>query len=158
MGMVEDDDEDDILARAIGDVGVAVTGRRSVRYGWRWAARCLKTIAHEEELILDVPLSAAVEPIHAVLAATKHPLLSGQPVTVNDQHGIRWITGGSSGKLNPVLITVSLTSEAYGTSLKIRGAAKEGIVKQRSVAESVDRIMGMLTDHFGKWDIIDVIG
>jgi hypothetical protein len=158
MGMVENDNEDDILARAIGDVAVAVTGRRGVRCGGWWAARRLKTVAHEEMLILDLPLSAAAEPVHAALAATKHPLLSGQPATVDDPHRVRWIIAdGGTGKLNPVLITVSLTSEAYGTALKIRGAAKEGIIKQRSAQKSVDRLMGLLTDLYHIHDIIDII-
>ena len=155
--MVENDDEDDILARAIGDVGAAVTGRCGAGRGGRWAARRLKTVAHEEVLILDMPLSAATEPVHAALAAMKHPLLSDQPAMADDQHGIRWIAGGGIGKLNPVLITVSLTSEAHGTAIKIRGAAKEGIIKQRSAQQSVDRLMGLLTDLVDVYDIIDII-
>jgi hypothetical protein len=108
-------------------------------------------------LILDMPLSAAAEPVHAALAATKHPLLSGQPAAVDDQHGIRWIAGSGIGTLNPVLITVSLTSEGYGTAIKIRGAAKEGIIKQRSAQKFVDWLMGLLTDLVDPYDIIDII-
>jgi len=157
-GLIENDNEDDVLARAIGEVGAAVTGRRGVRCGGRWGARHLKTVAHEEVLILDMPLSAAAEPVHAALAAMKHPLLPDQPTTVDDQHVIRWIAGGGSfGKLNPVLITVSLTSEPYGTAIKIRGVAKEGIIKQRSARESVDRLMGLLTDLVDPYDIVDIV-
>jgi hypothetical protein len=123
-----------------------IAGLRSVRR---------KPVAYEEVLILDMPLSAAAEPVHAALAAMKHPLLSGQPATVDDQHGIRWIAGGGIGKLNPVLSTVSLTSEAYGTAIKIRGTAKEGIIQQRSAQKSVDRLMGLLTDLVDIYDIID---
>ena len=72
MGMIENDNEDDILARAIGDIGAAVTGRCGVRRGGRWAARRLKTVAYEKVRILDMPLSAETEPVHAALATIKH--------------------------------------------------------------------------------------
>jgi hypothetical protein len=71
---------------------------------------------------------------------------------------IRWVAGGGSfGELNPVVITVSLTSETYGTAIKIRGVAKEGIIKQRSARKSVDRLMGLLTDLVDLYDIVDII-
>lgn len=139
--------EDDILARAIGDLGIAVMG---------------ETVVWEEALTVDTPLSAAAERVHGVLAATKHPLLSGQPATSDDQHGIRWIAGrgGVGGELSPVLITASLTSEAHGTAIKIRGAAKgEGIIKPWSAARTaVDMLIGILADLFDPYDIVEFTG
>jgi hypothetical protein len=166
------DNEDEILVRAIGDVGAS---RRA-----RWAARRLKTVAHEEEIIVDLPAIAVAATVHAALTSMKYPLLPGQLATFADQYKlrwiefdnigklspvatfaeqykVRWIDVGGIGKLNPVLITVSVMSEAYGTALRIRGAAKEGITEQRSAQKSVDRLTGILCDLFDKWEIIDVM-
>lgn len=138
--MVEHNNEDDILARAIRDVGTVVS------HVAEW-----ETVVYETEFILDMPPGAAAELVHAVLPAMKHPLLSEQPVTV-DEHGISWIAGDGIG-MNPVLITVSVSSETYGTALEIRGTARG----ERSAMLSVDAICGLLSDHFGKWDVIDVM-
>jgi hypothetical protein len=155
MCMAEKDIEDDILTRTIGDASGALTGLRGVKDGARWAARRLKIVAHEEMLILDLPLSAVAESVKAALPVMKHPLLPDQPVAVNEQHAVSWIAGGGIGRLNPVLITVSLASEPYGTTLKVRGVAKEGIIQQRSAQKLVDRLTGLICDLF---DIYDVIG
>lgn len=166
--------EDDILARAIRELGLAVTGQ---------------TVFWEEALIVDVPLSAAAGHVHAVLDATKHPLLPGQPATSGDQHEIRWIAGrsGVGGEQSPVLISVSLTSQGHHryaltwplprwrrriasrgylavskerTLIKIRGAAREeGSIKPWSAARAaVDWLMGMLGERFDPYDIVDIIG
>ena len=54
--------EEDILVRAIGDLGIAVTGETAV-----W----------EEGLTVDTPLSASAERVHAVLAATRQSQRGG---------------------------------------------------------------------------------
>lgn len=163
--MVDNDNEDDILARAIGDLGIAVTG---------------KTVAWEEALTVDTHLGGAAEQVHAVLAATKHPLLPSQPATSGDQCQIRWIAGhgGAEGGLSPVLITVSLTSMGTRTHaprvtsnwhrtvskerilIEIRGAAmEEGSRKPWSAARTaVDWLMGMLADRFDPYDIVEISG
>jgi hypothetical protein len=143
------DDEDEILARAIGDI--------SASRGARWAARRLKTVAHEEEIIVDLPAIAVAAKVHAGLTAMKYPLLPGQLTTIDDQYKVRWVDGGGIGKLDPVLITVRVVNEAYGTAIRIRGAAKEGIIDQRSAQKRVDPLTGILCDLFDKWEIIDVM-
>jgi hypothetical protein len=147
------DNEDAILARAIGDLGIAVTG---------------ETVAWEEALTVDTPLSAAAERVHAVLAATRHPLLPGMPATSDDQHEISWVAGrgGVGGERSPVLITVSLTVEEHSavnidrTAIKIRGAAvEERTIKPWSAARTaVDMVMGILGDLFDDYDIVDITG
>lgn len=156
--MAEKDIEHDVLVRAIGDAIGALAGFRGAGYGGRRAARRLKTVAHEEMLILDLPLSAVAERIKAALPVMRYPVLPGQPVTVNQQHSIRWIAGSGIGRLNPVLITVSLASEPYGTTIKIRGVAKQGIIQQRSVRNLVDRLTGLICDLFDVYDVVDIIG
>jgi len=147
------DIEEDILVRAIGDLGIAVTGETAV-----W----------EEGLTVDTPLSAAAERVHAVLAATAHPLHPGLPATSGDPREISWIAGrgGVGGELSPVLITVSLTSKGHRTvskdrtAIKIRGAAKEErTIKPWSGARTaVDMLVGILADLFDKYDIVDITG
>ncbi len=149
----ENDIEEDILVRAIGDLGIAVTGETAV-----W----------EEGLTVDTPLSAAAERVHAVLAATRHPLHPGLPVTSGDPREISWIAGrgGVGGELSPVLITASLTSKGHRTAIKdrtaikIRGAAKEErAIKPWSAARTaVDMLVGILGDLFDEYDIVDITG
>ena len=149
----ENDIEEDILVRAIGDLGIAVTGETAV-----W----------EEGLTVDTPLSAAAERVHAVRTATRHPLHPGLPATSGDPREISWIAGrgGVGGELSPVLITVSLTSKGHRTvskdrtAIKIRGAAKEErTIKPWSAARTaVDMLVGILADLFDKYDIVDITG
>lgn len=157
--------EEDKLVRAIGDLGIAVTGETAV-----W----------EEGLTVDTPLSAAAERVHAVLAATRQPLHPGLPATSGDPREISWIAGrgGVGGELSPVLITVSLTSQGRRTvtvgvtskghrtvsrdrtAIKIRGAAKEErTTKPWSAARTaVDMLVGILGDLFDEYDIVDITG
>jgi hypothetical protein len=85
-------------------------------------------------------------------------LLSHGPAIVDDRHRIRWFVGGGVGKLNPVLITVGVTREAYGAVVNVRGAAKEGIVNRRSARKAVDGVMGALVDLVGIYEVVDIIG
>ena len=145
----ENDSEGNILARAIGELGIAVTG---------------ETVAWEEALTVDTSLSAPAERVHAVAAVTRHPLLPGLPATPDDQHEISWIAGG--GELSPVLITVTLTSEGHRTVsgdltvITIRGVAKEErTIKPWSAARTaVDMLMDILGDLFDEYDIVDITG
>ena len=72
------DIEEDLLARAIADLGIAITGETAV-----W----------EEGLTVDTPVSAAAEQVHAVFAATRHPLLPGPPAASDDPREISWFAG-----------------------------------------------------------------
>lgn len=141
-------DEDDILARALAGI--------SASHAARWAARRIRTVAHQEEIIVDLPAIAVAAKVHAGLTSMRYPLLPGKLTTADGQYRVRWVDGGGVGRLNPVLITVTIVSEAYGTVLRIRGAAKEGIVSQRSAQKRVDPLTGELADLFDKWEVIDV--
>ncbi|MGW1505906.1 hypothetical protein ACWCQW_46855 [Streptomyces mirabilis] len=47
--------------------------------------------------------------------------------------------------MNPVLITVSLTSDGpEHTAVSVRGAAKEGLIKQRAGEKTAKRITELL--------------
>lgn len=141
-------DEDDILARAFAGI--------SASYAARWAARRIRTVAHQEEIIVDLPAIAVAAKVHAGLTSMRYPLLPGKLTTADGQYRVRWVDGGGVGGLNPVLITVTVVGEAYGTAVRIRGAAKEGIVSQRSAQKRVDPLTGELADLFDKWEVIDV--
>lgn len=151
--MVGSDDEGDILARALDDLGIAAAG---------------EIVAWEEALIVDTTPTAATEQVHAVLAATAHPRLPREPAASGDRHDIRWVAGrgGVGTEPGPVLITVSLTSEEHPatskgrTTIKIRGVAREeGTTRPWSAARTaVDWLMGMLGDRFDPYDIVEIIG
>lgn len=120
----------------------SVTG--SSRFsGARFAARWLKTVAHEAavELPLDEPTS---------LTRVRN-VLSGCGQLVSDASlapdQLRAVVGGGTGGLNPVVVTVRVTARAPGVSvLGIRTAAKEGLIKQHSAERMATRIGELLTE------------
>jgi hypothetical protein len=47
--------------------------------------------------------------------------------------------------LNPAVVTVTITSASGGgTSVHIRGAAKEGLIKQRAGQKAAERLAALL--------------
>jgi hypothetical protein len=148
--MVEDEDE--ILVRALGEVGAAggalgapMGGGFGGRLGSRFTARFLKTVSQEAELTLHLPLSAAAERVQDVLTAMQHPIIQDSLESMTGQNKITAIAGGGIGNLNPVVITVKLTAHGgRSTAVKIRTAAKEGLIRQRSAEKAMKKFVGML--------------
>lgn len=152
--MVEDEDE--ILARALGEVGAAggalgnaigggSGGGFGGRLGSRFTARFLKTVSQEAELTLHLPLSAAAERVQDVLTEMRHPIIQNSLKAMIGQNKITAIAGGGVSNLNPVVITVKLTARGgRSTALKIRTAAKEGLIKQRSAEKAMKKFVGLL--------------
>ncbi|MGW5465995.1 hypothetical protein [Streptomyces sp. NPDC003996] len=145
-------DEDEILARALGQVGAAggalgggYGGGLGGRLGSWFTARFLKTESQEAELTLHLPLSAAAERVQDVLTEMRHPIIQNSLKVMSGQKRITAIAGGGVSNLNPVVITVKLTaSGGRSTALKIRTAAKEGLIKQRSAAKAMKKFVGLL--------------
>jgi hypothetical protein len=148
-----DSDEDDVLARAFTDLGVAAKA---------------KTVVDEQVLIVETPLSAAAERVHAVLAATTHPLLAGQPATSDERDEVSWIAGrgGVGDELNPALITVTLISKGRGdsviptydlTAIKIRAVARgEGTDPSPSAAgRAADEVGSILMGLIDPYEVIE---
>lgn len=61
------------------------------------------------------------------------------------QAAVRAIVGAGVMNLNPAMLTVTMTGTADGrTTVHIRGAAKEGLIKQRAGEKAARRLADML--------------
>lgn len=135
-------DEDELLAEALGAAGGGL-GRR----GTEFAAKRLKKNVHEIDLRLPLAFEGAVERVHDVLAAMGRQVDPVPPEPSTNRRTIRVITGGGAGGMNPVLVTAVLTrAEAGATSVLLRAAAKEGLIKQRAGEKAAKRIAGLLAE------------
>ncbi|MFF3017729.1 hypothetical protein [Streptomyces sp. NPDC057939] len=136
-------DEDRILADALGAAG-AVGGGSGGRFGARLAARYLRKDVHETALTLELPLDRAVSHVAATLARVGRLLDTSGP---GDSSGsvVRALVGGGFAGMNPVVVTVTLTPADPGTAACVRGAAKEGLIKQHAGRRTSCLIADLLT-------------
>lgn len=57
----------------------------------------------------------------------------------------RGIVGAGAMNLNPAVVTVTMVpTDGGGTSVHLRGVAKEGLIKQRAGQEAVERLVARL--------------
>lgn len=138
------DDEDQILVDALGAVG-AGGGGNGGRPGARFAAKRLKKNIHQVNVTLAMPEVAAAERVAGILAQAGDLLNSEKS---HSERVVRAIVGGGFGNMNPVLITVVLTGDGPDqTILTVRGAAQEGLIKQRAGEKTAKRIAELLTEQ-----------
>jgi hypothetical protein len=141
------DDEDLILTRALGALGTEFGGSGGGR-GATFAAKRLKKDVHEIDLTLPMSLGVAVNHVGGILAEAGRLLETEQPQPTATKRVVRAIVGGGLWNMNPVLITVGLTVDRpESTSIRIRGAAKEGLIKQRAGEKTGKRVVGLLTQR-----------
>jgi len=58
---------------------------------------------------------------------------------------VRGIVGAGIWNLNPAVVTVTISAaDNGGTTAHIRGAAKEGLIKQRAGQTAAERLASML--------------
>ncbi|MEU9105539.1 hypothetical protein AB0D54_14390 [Streptomyces xanthophaeus] len=138
------DDEDRILADALGAVG-AIGGGSGGRIGATFAARRLKKNVHEVPLTLAASLDAAAQHVAGVLAGLGNLLGTRGGADPDTQRTVRAVVGGGFGNMNPVVVTVTLTAAGpQGTAVCVRGAAKEGLIKQRAGEKTAQQIAALL--------------
>lgn len=137
------DDEDQILTAALGALGASGSGSGG-RRGAMSAAKRLKKNVYETDLTLAMPMEAAIEHAEGILAQTGR-MLEAEGTHLAGARVLRAVVGGGFGNMNPVLITVSLTGVGpEDTAVSVRGAAKEGLIKQRAGEKTAKRITELL--------------
>jgi hypothetical protein len=128
-------DEDELLVRALGEVGGR--GRR----GAEAAARRLPKGVFEVELSLRMSPAEAAE--RARDAISDHGSLLDLEGVGEDQ--VAGVVGAGVGNLNPAVVTVTISASPEGSRLVIRGAAKEGLIKQRAGEKAAKRVAAAMT-------------
>jgi hypothetical protein len=128
------DDEDEILAEELAKLGGGGSGAVS--------RRMRKNIG-EIEMTLAVPLDDAYVRVVGLLGAFGRVVAQTGPA---DGRGVlRGVFGAGHMNLNPAVVTVTMTAAGQGaTVLCIRGAAKEGLIKQRAGEKAAQRVAAQL--------------
>jgi hypothetical protein len=137
-------DEDELLSRALGDVGGRVRpgGRRGAEKG----ARRLRKDVFEVELVVSMPPQAAADKAAQVLS--EHGSILDLDGNGEDpDRRVAGIVGSGVANLNPAVVTVTIRAASEGSRLVIRGAAKEGLIKQRAGEKAAKRIAAAMASE-----------
>ena len=126
----------DILARELGKLG---------GFGAKWAAKRLATVEYESSL----ELRGTVQDIARRVAAVVLPIGREIPeLPVQPEEGkYSLLVGGGTAGLNPAIAHVHIDGSGPLTRVKVRAAAKEGLVKQKTAEGVVKRIESLLRGH-----------
>ena len=110
--------------------------------GAGWVARLLPANVGERTLRLGSSSEETRKAVEAVLKDRGRVISE----TVGDPGSVSAIIGSGRMRLNPALVTVSVIETPAGAEVRIRGVAKEGLIKQRGgeqvAAEVADAIAG----------------
>ncbi|MFF5969108.1 hypothetical protein ACFY64_36530 [Streptomyces collinus] len=136
-----DEHEDEILADELAALA-AVGG------GWggltRFVAKLMRKNVHEIDLVVALPFEDTVEHVARVLGRAGRRV---DPVSEpgEDQATIRVVAGGGFGAMNPVVVTALVTkSGASDSQVRLRAAAKEGLIRQRAGERTAVRLAAFL--------------
>ncbi len=136
-----DEREDELLAAELAALA-AVAG------GWggltRLVAKLMRKNVHEIELVVALPFEDTVERVAHVLGrAGRRVCLGSEPRA--GQRMIRVVTGGGFGGMNPVVVTALVTfGGASDSQVRLRAAAKEGLIRQRAGERTAARLAALL--------------
>ncbi|WP_209442682.1 hypothetical protein RFN58_22340 [Streptomyces iakyrus] len=136
-----DEGEDELLAGELAALA-AIAG------GWggltRCVARLMRKNVHEIELVVALPFEDTVERVARVLGrAGRRVCLGSEPRA--GQAMIRVVAGGGFGGMNPVVVTALVTTAgASDSQVRLRAAAKEGLIRQRAGERTAARLAALL--------------
>ena len=130
-------DEDDLLVGALGDLGgfIGPHGRRGAERG----ARRLRKDVFEADLVVSMSPQAAEDRARQVIGQHGR-VLNLEGIGVDSGMQVIGIVGSGIADLNPAVVTVTIHAAEEGSRLVIRGAAKEGLIKQRAGEKAAKRL------------------
>jgi hypothetical protein len=149
-------DEDEILAAELGKVGaqgaglgvaaggvLGMAGKLGGAWGAAFAGRRLRKNVHEIELTLAAPSDEVFVQVVSLVGSMGR--LVAQTGPSDGKAIVRGILGAGIMNLNPAVVTVTmLPANGRGTSVRIRGAAKEGLIRQRAGQKASERLAASL--------------
>jgi hypothetical protein len=93
----------------------------------------------EVDLTLAIPPAAAAERARQVLGELGRELgVRDGGETADTQ--VVGIVGAGVGDLDPAVVTVTIRAAGQGSKLVVRGAAKEGLIKQHAGGKAATRV------------------
>jgi hypothetical protein len=127
-------DEDELLVMGLGRLGGP---------GAAWTARRLRKDVYELEKTLASPLDEVFAHVAGLLGSIGRVV--AQTGSGDREALVCGVVGSGAMNLNPAVITVTITSPSHGiTIVHIRGAAKEGLIKQRAGEKAAKRLESLL--------------
>ncbi|MER5836471.1 hypothetical protein ABT116_38055 [Streptomyces sp. NPDC002130] len=137
-----DDHEDQILADELAALAAAVGAWSGLT---RLVVKLMRKNVHEIDLVVALPFDDAVERVASVLQRAGRAVGS-VPEPGADQRTIRVVAGGGAGGMNPVVVTARVTKGgASDSQIRLRAAAKEGLIRQRAGERTATRLAALLT-------------
>jgi hypothetical protein len=138
-----DTGEDEILAEELAALGAMGGGSRRLT---RLVATLLRKNVHEIDLVIPLPFEDAVTRVIHVCGRAGRPVGPMHVEPDGDRQTIRVVAGGGMGGMNPVVVTALVTREGVGLSkIRLRAAAKEGLIKQRAGEKTAARLATSLS-------------
>jgi hypothetical protein len=132
-------DESDLLIN-----GLSALGGGAGAHGAAFAAKRMRADVFETGLTLDAPMTEAVGRVRDALAELGTPI---DEEAAGDTCRLRAMIGAGGMNLNPTVVTVSLTGAGTAaTTARIRGVAKEGLIKQRAGRKAAERVAAHLRE------------
>lgn len=109
-------------------------------------AQFFKPDIAERELSLETTLKQSVAHVRDTLARHGKMIKSG--LARDGSHVVRGVVGAGKWNMNPAAVTVTLTAgDGDTTQLRIRGVAREGLIKQRAGQQAAERIASQLAQR-----------
>lgn len=106
--------------------------------GAGFVARRMRSDLFETEVTLALPVADSIPFVGGVLAELGTPV---DEESTGDGHRLRAMIGAGGMNLNPTVVTVYLNdSGPSATTARIRGVAKEGLIKQRAGRKAATRV------------------
>ncbi|GAA2239873.1 hypothetical protein [Streptomyces indiaensis] len=137
-----DDHEDRILADELAALAAAVGAWGGLT---RVVAKLMRKNVHEIDLVVALPFEATVERVASVLEQAGRRV-GPVPDPGDGQRTIRAVVGGGTGGMNPVVVTARVTyGGASDSEVRLRAAAKEGLIRQRAGERTATRLAALLT-------------
>jgi hypothetical protein len=143
------DEEEEILLNRLGRLGWrsgrltgGPRGASGGRLGARLGARLLPEDVHEIELVLVLPLDEALLLARSVLSSLGEPV---DGIQLADTHQVRAVVRSGALNLNPTVVTLQLVATASAsTTIRVRGVAKEGLIRQRAGHKAAECVAARL--------------
>lgn len=137
-----DRSEDQILADELAALGAVGGGSGRLV---RWVAMLMRKNVHEIDLVIPLPFDDAVERVSSMLAQVGRAVENTQAAPGRDEETIRVVARGGVGGMNPVVVTALVSKGGQnGSAVRLRAAAKEGLIKQRAGEKTATLVAALL--------------
>lgn len=142
MDQGEDEILADELAALAAGAGAGAGGRLT-----RFVAKLMRKNVDDINLVVPLPFDDAVELVAEVLVQAGRTVEPAPVEPGEDQWTIRVVASGGWAGMNPVVVTALVTKGGEaGSDVRLRAAAKEGLIKQRAGERTAARLAALLAE------------